>query len=943
MSFGTYKHSSSGNNSNHNYRSWGSQSNEDTWNQRKRPRHFQDEDRRRGLGGPEPSRPFDYKHPLHSSMGHKPELRQRTAAAQPNDPSFAARSDDHSSPHYFHEKGHDDNVNNNIMCNPRQNQGGNRGREEGGIYRGGTFGARRRSQSPPTRGHNSSRVYDMDRGYPESGDPRGNEWSHKSSIGGNDAAGRERYASTGHYQESPTNRPATDRTFHRDALSLNSHQRNSRASYPERHGRELENSYRNGTNDHGDSYSGDRVSANDISRNDASRAMRGYPLQNGALRRPEEEDMEFSRHRRDEDMEFSRRRPDVDVELPPHRRHSEMEFPYRQHGDSEFSNRRDGNAEFPLRRLDDGVFPQRRPEVWAVPYGRPVNMDAPRHRPENRDRCPDSKPSRDAPRNGAYSAGYRPVSTGVFPEVDQQRFSTTRSTAEAYVSVDKKRGIDHRQEQSPPRKRINPIEPKGAPSPAMSSTMATQGRLESAATNLSTFSALHSVAKALPESVTPSMGGTAQKVESSNPYSMTGRANSEPQTVTSSPSGMKSKDGKSLSITGKVIAAAAPVLIKEKTISGIPMRWLKPASKPKIKAVISKEPTKPQDAEKAKSSDIVSNMVIPRQVKKNDCSAPTSPTCNRMVTDSEGGSTASTSLDLLAMVEDSKAQAQVPVAIVTTKETDSRTKASFAPKSAKCLAVDERGRKPTIESNSSQSDSDSSDTDEDEVRNWASVMFGLNITESKVDEEKKDGGNVAMQKAPLRLRLKLSPSKIAFLKAQRRELKEAEKAAKVVGGVDGDPAQSRIKLKERGRTKKNRKTYLEVMPEVTAEEREIDEELQRIERQDERRIREEAKPLTAAQIRAILGEDDFEGSSSSNWVRRSVRQPSLALLNSKPLKALVAGLKNNHPDMVVLKMKKYINDPDAPSCVIDAALEALEENSNCEALYIQVRIERHHL
>jgi len=40
--------------------------------------------------------------------------------------------------------------------------------------------------------------------------------------------------------------------------------------------------------------------------------------------------------------------------------------------------------------------------------------------------------------------------------------------------------------------------------------------------------------------------------------------------------------------------------------------------------------------------------------------------------------------------------------------------------------------------------------------------------------------------------------------------------------------------------------------------------------------------------------------------------------------------------MVVLKMKKYINDPNAPSCVLDAALDAFEENTNCEALYIQV-------
>eukprot|EP00957_Ditylum_brightwellii_P014218 1071184-Ditylum_brightwellii.AAC.1 len=43
----------------------------------------------------------------------------------------------------------------------------------------------------------------------------------------------------------------------------------------------------------------------------------------------------------------------------------------------------------------------------------------------------------------------------------------------------------------------------------------------------------------------------------------------------------------------------------------------------------------------------------------------------------------------------------------------------------------------------------------------------------------------------------------------------------------------------------------------------------------------------------------------------------------------------NDDDMVVLKLKKYLNDPDTPCVVIDAALTALERNTNCEALYIQ--------
>ena len=64
----------------------------------------------------------------------------------------------------------------------------------------------------------------------------------------------------------------------------------------------------------------------------------------------------------------------------------------------------------------------------------------------------------------------------------------------------------------------------------------------------------------------------------------------------------------------------------------------------------------------------------------------------------------------------------------------------------------------------------------------------------------------------------------------------------------------------------------------------------------------------------------------------------MALLNSKGVRMLVDKLKYNDFDMVVLKMKKYINDPNTPCAVIDAILNAMEENTNCEALYIQVRI-----
>jgi hypothetical protein len=97
----------------------------------------------------------------------------------------------------------------------------------------------------------------------------------------------------------------------------------------------------------------------------------------------------------------------------------------------------------------------------------------------------------------------------------------------------------------------------------------------------------------------------------------------------------------------------------------------------------------------------------------------------------------------------------------------------------------------------------------------------------------------------------------------------------------------------------------------------------------------QARPLTAAEIKSILG-NDSQGIESSSWVRRSVRQPSKSSLTAPRVKELLEKLLSNDSDMVVLKMKKYCSDLDTPSIVIDAVLDALEENTNCEALYIQV-------
>jgi len=95
------------------------------------------------------------------------------------------------------------------------------------------------------------------------------------------------------------------------------------------------------------------------------------------------------------------------------------------------------------------------------------------------------------------------------------------------------------------------------------------------------------------------------------------------------------------------------------------------------------------------------------------------------------------------------------------------------------------------------------------------------------------------------------------------------------------------------------------------------------------------RALTASEVRRILAEDDVNGGSSRSWVRRSTRQPSRSAINSPNVRAIVGKLEMNDPDMIVLKCKKYLSDPDTPSVIVDAMLDALERNTNCQALYIQ--------
>jgi hypothetical protein len=388
-----------------------------------------------------------------------------------------------------------------------------------------------------------------------------------------------------------------------------------------------------------------------------------------------------------------------------------------------------------------------------------------------------------------------------------------------------------------------------------------------------------------------------------------------------------------------------------KSTLAIPMSWLKPKAKPKPKKPIQKTVAKGgNNNEGNKDHEMVEAARVPR-AKTEKGSALTvspsqSPSVNRMVTDSEGGSTLSNMNDIIGeWTERNRSKQKVPSAIVTKSPASSKVESADDEmlKSDNDSSVDDTtndSKAPSVlqastyssndSINSPPSDnSDDSDTDDEEVMMWGSKMFGVPFRPTGSSSPGHGGGeeeHSPMKK--LRLKLKVprpKPGGDAKDEERPKKKKKSKKPKRKRGTgsiTQSDKDDATLPLKKRKR--KSKKRDLIGSDSVTQEEAE-----------EERMRKESAKPLTAEQIKAILGEDDFAAPGGSNWVRRSVRQPSKALLDAKPLRMLVEKLKCNDPDMVVLKMKKYINDPNAPSVVLDAALDALEENTNCQTLYIQ--------
>jgi hypothetical protein len=210
--------------------------------------------------------------------------------------------------------------------------------------------------------------------------------------------------------------------------------------------------------------------------------------------------------------------------------------------------------------------------------------------------------------------------------------------------------------------------------------------------------------------------------------------------------------------------------------------------------------------------------------------------------------------------------------------------------------------------------SDDSDTDEDELMEWAHKMFGVppHLPETTSRNLFKGTGLHSAHVKPLKLKIRLPNAK---QKIYRESSPSNVRRVKI----------SREETSSHLHSDSSAVISMQMCDEVA-----------RLAAEENRRKKEFAKPLTAAEVEAILADDDA-AAPPSTWVRRSTRQPSRSVLTSPTVRSLLEKLKSNDRDMVVLKMKKYLSDPDAAPAALDVILDALEENTNCEALYIQVR------
>lgn len=304
---------------------------------------------------------------------------------------------------------------------------------------------------------------------------------------------------------------------------------------------------------------------------------------------------------------------------------------------------------------------------------------------------------------------------------------------------------------------------------------------------------------------------------------------------------------------------------------------------------------------------------------------------------------------------------------VPSAATEKATETVNAAQLEKSGSADQQDSVSELNNDTDSSDDDtSSSEDEEEIMRWAQKMFGIALpglpangltkndvssssdttTDSSSEDESASSSSSALGSSIW------SDSELSSLSdhgsAEKRVPPRFQKKKKATGRPSkrsmskGSKEASTKRTKAAGKKKKAKPTARnktasrkKLSTKKTNAEREQKLESERLAAEEAKRVKELAKPPTASELKAILA-DENAVTPSNHWVRRSVRQPSKSVLNAPKTRSLLEKLSVNDGDMVVLKMKKYLSDPDTPSAVIDVVLDALEENTNCQALYIQV-------
>jgi len=98
-------------------------------------------------------------------------------------------------------------------------------------------------------------------------------------------------------------------------------------------------------------------------------------------------------------------------------------------------------------------------------------------------------------------------------------------------------------------------------------------------------------------------------------------------------------------------------------------------------------------------------------------------------------------------------------------------------------------------------------------------------------------------------------------------------------------------------------------------------------------VSKDKSKLAAANLNSSRGNVGIADETSGHWVRRSTREVGQGDLDNPHVIELITNLRLQDESMEVLKLKKWLG-PDANTLVMDAVLDALQDNFVVQALYV---------